>query len=262
MLQAHSFLWHYLWVAPNIFLLVLGFLVWRRGLHLQFPAFFGFAILSSLGQLALYTADIAPSVTPEEFWRVDWASLIVEGILKFVLIGEIFASAFGPYASLARIGRTVIRMVGVVLIFGAALAAAYAPKDSLFGIVYGAHRLEQTVYIVESGLLVLIFFLSSYFHLSLARPVFGITLGLSISACVHLGTWALMANGNLPDSIRYRLDFLNMGAYQVCVFLWFYFLLFPQKASAKIASSATIPLLEEHSQKLADWNKELERLVP
>jgi hypothetical protein len=260
MLQAHSFLWHYLWVAPNLFLLVLALLVWRRGLHVQFPAFFGFAILSSLGQLAVYTADVTPSVSPEGFWRVDWASLIVEGILKFILISEIFASAFGSYASLARTGRTAIRTVGVVLIFGAALAAAYAPKNSLYGIVYGAHRLEQTVYIVESGLLLLIFFLSSYFHLSLARPVFGIALGLSISAFVHLGTWAVMANGNLPNSIHYRLDFLNMGIYQVCVFLWFYFLLFPQKTDAKVASSPATPLLKQ-SENLADWNKELERLV-
>jgi hypothetical protein len=260
MLQAHSFLWHYLWVAPNVLLLFLAFLIWKRGLHSQFPAFFCFAILSAVGQLALYGADIVPSIAPDTFWRVDWASLTVEGIVKFILVGEIFGSAFGSYASLARMGRFAIRTVGIVLIFAAALAAAYTPKDGLFGIVSGAHLLEQTVYIVESGLLVLIFTLSSYFHLSLSRRLFGIALGLSISSFVHLASWAVIANGSLPNSIRYDLDFITMSVYQACVFIWFYFLLFPRRQSAQLESSLVTASLEQ-SEGQEDWNRELERLI-
>jgi hypothetical protein len=63
MLQAHSFLWNYLWVAPNIFLLVLGLIIWKRGFSRQFPAFFAFAILSAAGGLAVFLADILPSVS-------------------------------------------------------------------------------------------------------------------------------------------------------------------------------------------------------
>ena len=96
MLQAHSLLWHYLWVAPNVFLLVLGLLdmeAWSGGSSQpSSPSPF----LVPVGQLAVYAADVRPSVTPENFWRVDWASLLIEGFLKFVVIGEIFAQVFGP----------------------------------------------------------------------------------------------------------------------------------------------------------------------
>jgi hypothetical protein len=253
MLRAHSFLWHYLWVAPNLLLFVLSYRLWRRGCARQFPAFLIFAILGACGQLAVYAADVLPFVSPLTFWRVDWTSLGLEGILKVALIGEIFALVFGSYPSLARIGRSLIRIIGVLLLMTAAVAAGYAPKDQL-AVVYGSQLLEQTTYFIEAGLLVFIFLFSSYFRLSWNRPLFGITLGLSISACVHLATWALIANGGLLESKRLLLVFLNMATFHVSVLIWFYYLLVPLRVAAKPA----VPLPENN---LAVWNRELERLL-
>jgi hypothetical protein len=254
MLRAHSFLWHYLWVAPNVFLLVLAFLIGNSRLRKQFPAFFAFAALAGLCGLTVYLADMSPSVSPENFWRVDWATLLLEGLLKFVLVGEIFANAFGPYSQLARLGKFLIRALGVLLLAAAAIAAAYAPKDSPAAIVSGAHLLEQTIYLVESGLLIFIFLFAGYFSLRLSRPILGIAIGLSLSACVHLGTFAVAANGGLPDQKRIVLDFINMGTYHVSVLIWFYYLVVPHK----IAVRPETPIPENN---LAVWNRELERLL-
>jgi hypothetical protein len=188
------------------------------------------------------------------FWLIDWASLVTEGLIKFILVGEIFGQVFGSYVSLARLGRFLIRGVGVVLILAAALAAAYTPKDGLFGIVSGAHILEQTIYLVEGGLLVFILSLAFYFRLSMSRQVFGITLGLSLSACVHLAMWAIIANVGLANPTRDPLDIIRMATYHACVLIWFYYLLVPQKVPAK----PTISLPENN---LDVWNRELERLV-
>src|SRR5438309_1316994 len=135
MLQKHSFLWHYLWVAPNVLLLVLGFVTWKRGRARQIPVFLAFACLSAISELAVYAADVTPSVTASTFWRIYWASLLVETLLKFALIGAIFAGVFGSYASIARLGKLLIRAVGVVLVLVATLAAAYAPRDGRYGII-------------------------------------------------------------------------------------------------------------------------------
>jgi|SRR5271165_85617 len=254
MLQAHSLLWRYLWVAPNVFLLGLGYLLWKRGLHRRFPAFFAFAALSAVSELAVYWADVSPSVSPGTFWRVVWVSLLVEGPLKFALIGEIFAQVFGSYASLGRLGRQLIRGLGVVLVLAAALLAAYAPMDNTVEVISGAHLLEQAIYLIESGLLLFIFLFAGYFSLRLSRPVLGIALGLAVSACVHLASWAIIANGGLPDSRRIILDFLNMATYHACVLTWFYYLLVPEK----VVIEPAVPLPENN---LAVWNRELERLL-
>jgi hypothetical protein len=254
MLQAHSLLWHYLWVAPNILLLFLAFLLWRRGIREQYPIFFAFAIVGAIEQLVIYAADVIPTASPETWWRIFWVGLVVEGLLKFALLGEIFANVFASYSSLARLGKILTRGVGGVLTLAGAVAAAFAPKDSLFGIVSGAHLLEQTIYLIECGLLVTVFLFSAYFRLRPARPVFGIALGLGISSCFHLATWAVAANGELSESGRSVLDLLHMAAYHVCVLIWFYYLLAPQKVTAK----AAVPLPENN---LDVWNRELERLV-
>jgi hypothetical protein len=254
MLQPHSLLWHYLWLAPSVLLLILAGSMWRLQLFKQFPLFFALAITSAVEQLTLYACDLAPSVSAKTWWQVFWVGLFVEGLLKFALIGQIFAGAFDNYPSVAKVGKLLIRGVGASLLVAAALAAAWAPKDSMFGIVTGAHLLEQTISLVEAGLLVIIFLISSYFHLSLSRALFGIALGLSVTACVDLAVWAVAANAGLPPSRRVILDFAKMGTYHVSVLIWFYYLLVPHKEPVKPAVS-----LPENN--LDVWNRELERLV-
>jgi len=254
MLQAHSFFWHYLWVAPNLLLLVLCVLMWRRRLHRLFPAFLAFAALGAAERLTLYAADVAPSITPVDFWRIYWGALLLEAVLKVTLIAEIFSHLCGSYPSVARLGKSLIRGVAVLLVFAAVGAAAYAQRDNYNWLISGAHLLEQTINLVESGLLLSIFLFAAYFRLSWGHQTFGIALGLSISACVHLGTWAVMANAELSLHQRTLLDFLNMATYHLCVLIWFYYLLGPEKSP-----EPTVPRLPEHN--LDDLNRELERLL-
>jgi hypothetical protein len=254
MFRAHSLLWSYLWVAPNLLLLILAFLMWRRGLIRQVPVFFAFAILTAVADLTEYATDVIPTVSPATYWRADWANLLIQGVLKFALVGEIFAHVFGSHESIARLGRLLIRALGVILVFAAAIAAAYAPQSSTHGIISGAWLLDQTTFIVESGLLLFIFVFSLYFHLVWDRRLFGITLGLSISSCVHLAFWAILGNLGPQDPKRMIFVFLNMATYHAVVLMWFYYLLVPSKAAAKPA----VPLPEND---LEAWNRELERLV-
>jgi len=254
MLQAHSFLWHYLWVAPNLLLFVLALLIWRPKAHREFPVFLFFAVVAPVEQLTVYATDILPSVTPTNWWYVFWVGLLVEALIKVALIGEIFGAVFGLYSSLARLGKSLIISVGVVLVLLAAVIAAHTPKDNIYWIVSNAHIFELAVYVIECGLIIFLFAFAAYFKLHWGRSAFGITLGLGISACVHLATWALMANGNFSARYRNDLDFLNMITYHVCVLIWFYYLLVPPK---NVSTPGPPP--PEHNLEL--WNHELERLL-
>jgi hypothetical protein len=254
MLQAHSLLWHYLWIAPHALQVALGIFLWHSGLSRKFPAFFTFSLIDGFAQLILYAADVAPFISAPAYWNLDSGVLILEGMLKAAVIAEIFAYALGSYESLARLGKRLIQAAGVVLVLAAAVAAAYAPKSDSQGLVFNNFLLEQTIYLVESGLLVSIFLPCYYFRLSWGRQIFGIALGLGISSCVHLATWALIANGAFSPAKRDSLVFLNMGTYHFCVLLWFYFILVPRELKIE----APIPIPESQ---LSVWNRELERLL-
>ncbi|HYM74542.1 MAG TPA: hypothetical protein VE377_01075 [Candidatus Dormibacteraeota bacterium] len=213
-----------------------------------------FAILSAAGDLAVFAADVAPSVSAENFWRIDWVSLLVESLLKFVLIGEIFSRVLAPYPSVSRLGRVLITGFGTALVLVSSLIAAFARGDSSMRLIAGFHLLEQTVFLIELGLVLFLFIFTAHFRLSWDRFSFGLLLGLGISACVHLATWAVVANGAPSSLERTYIDFLNMATYHVCVLIWFYYLLVPQKVVEKIA--VTLP-----ENNLAVWNRELERLL-
>jgi hypothetical protein len=269
MLQAHSLLWDYLWVGPNALLLALGFTLWRRGTWRAFPAFLAFAVFSAAGQIAVFAADVVPSVSPENFWRVDWVSLLIESFLKFFVIGEIFARVLKPYPSISKLGRILVSGLGAVLVLVAALTAAYSRGDSAVRLISGAHILEQTAFMIASGLILFLFLFAAYFQLSWDRPSFGILLGLGISACVHLATWAILANAAPSPRVRTLFAFLIMAVYHACVLIWVYYLLIPEKkrssvqpiAPAKGSLGDPLTTGATHEETLDLWNRELGRLV-
>ena len=254
MLQAHSFLWNYLWVAPNLLLLVLAMVFWIRGLAKQYPAFVVFAVVSAVGEISVFAADVAPFVSAKNFWLIDWANLIIESLLKFVLVGEIFSRVLSSYSSISRFGRLFVSGFGAVLVLGASLVAAFSRGDSTERLVSGFHLLEQTVFIIALGLILFLFLFAGYFRLSWDRIAFGVLLGMGFSACVHLATWAIVANASPSETGRTYINFLNMVAYHVCVLIWFYYVLVPSKAVIK--SAVALP-----ENNLAVWNRELERLL-
>ena len=254
MLQAHSFLWHYLWLAPHFLQLGLGVLMWRKRLHKLFPIFFAYVIFEALEEFLLYFLDVTPSVSFVAFWRAYCAGRIIEGVLKIALVGELFHHLTAPWPVLAKLGYRLISGLGAFLVVLAVVAAAYSPVDNpQVAIISHAHVLEQTFYIVQTGLVLFLFIFAAHFDLSWDSRSFGIAAGFAVLVCEHLAAWAVMASGALMEQ-RHLLDLLNMATYHACVLIWFYYFLVPEKSATK----AAVPLPENN---LAIWNRELERLL-
>ncbi|MGB7131534.1 MAG: hypothetical protein WBD59_12035 [Candidatus Sulfotelmatobacter sp.] len=254
MLQPHSFLWHYLWLGPQFLQVALAIVLWRRRVSKQFPVFFAYLIFGAIEQVTLYVMDALPSVSVTTWWLAFCIGLVIEGLIRLGVMGELFFHLLEPRPAIAKVGRRLITGTGAVLVLLATLAAAYAPLDThQFALGYRATILEQTLYMIESGLILFLFLFAACFSLRWDRPTLGIGLGRGISASVHLATFAVMTSG-ATDEQRYRLDFLNMATYQVCVLIWFYFLLVPRRSSTMSAVS-----LPENN--LDIWNRELERLL-
>jgi hypothetical protein len=233
MLQPHSFLWHYLWLGPCVLLALLAFLTRRRGLHRLFPAFFVYMVFESVQGLTLYALDVLPHVSAEVYWRADIIGLIIEFFVKFAVVWELFAALIRDRPSVAKFGIRLIVCTGVVLAALALLAAAQAPIAH-FAVLSYFRILEETIYLIEAGVMLFIFFFAAYFRLEWEKSSFGIALGLSLSACVGLGVFAVWASGAVFKG-RYVLDVVDMGTYHICVLIWFCYLLSPEWPSASTA---------------------------
>jgi len=253
MLQAHSFLWNYLWLAPHILQVALAILMWRKGLHRLFPVFLAYTVFEAVEEFTLYGLDVLPRVKAETFWQAFWVGLLVESLLKFALTGELFRHLLRAWPTVAKTGNQFITSAGVVLVLVAGLTAGLTQPANPFWLISGAHALQQSMYIVESGLILFIILFAAYFRLTWGRQTFGIVLGLGILSCEHLAAWAISASGILGHQ-SYRLDFVNMGTYHVCVLIWGYYLIVAQKDPERSAI-----LLPENN--LEVWNEEMERLL-
>jgi hypothetical protein len=275
MLQAHSFLWHYLWVAPNALALILAAAIVRRGLHKQYPFFAAYLFVAGLKELCLYGFDLSPRISGNLWWGTFWTGTIVEGLVKFFVVAELLQHLLHPWPSIARMGRNIVSGSGVFFVLVAALSAAYAAPDKSPWFIGGAHILFETLYLTLAGLIISIFLLCTFFKIPWSRRAFGIALGFGVMWCEHLGLWALVAGGVVRN--RVWIDFANMATYHVAVLIWFYYLLVPEKSASNEARDKDkrppqppsvdppSPLSggspEDHHEALEDWNRELERLI-
>jgi hypothetical protein len=253
MLRAHSLLWHYLWLAPDILQLGLAVFIYRRGLQKRFPVFFAYTIYEAIETFTLYAIDVTPWFSGEIYWRAVWISLIVGGLIKFAVIGELLRQLLRTWPALAKTGNQLLTAAGVALTFIAALAAAHTTTDNPHWIVGGGEILQQTLYLIQCGLVLFLFIFAAYFKLTWDRVAFGIAVGFGLVFSQHLAGWALIAGMHLPNN-SVGLAFLNMATYHIAVLIWGYYLLVPERKP--ITSTASLP-----ENNLAVWNRELERLL-
>ena len=255
MLQPHSFLWHYLWLGPHFLQVALAVLMWRRGLHKTFPFFFAYIVFEAAEEFTLYGMDILPSVGVRTWWLAFCAGLIIEGSLNLGVIGELVRRLLRSRPTIANVTARLFTAVAAGLVLLAVLAAAYAPVDHQQYIwSYRGYVLLQSFYLIEGGLALFLFLFVAYTKLIWDRRDFGIALGFGILFCEHVATWSMMATKALPYRLYPLLDFLNMATYHICVLIWCYYLLVPQK-------KATEPAVSFPDNNLATWNRELERLL-
>jgi hypothetical protein len=232
MLYPHSLLWHYLWVGTDVLLLALTLLTWRRQLYKLFPAFFVYLVFEVVQGFVLYAMDLTPGIGGDFYWSAESASVLIEVLVKLAAIWELYSRLVAARPAVAKVGNRLIACAWVALAALALFAAARAPSvDYALRFVSRSQILNEGMYLVEAGLLLFIYVFAAHYHLTWSRQQHGIALGLSISACVGVGVFAIYANRIFLEQWNYLNVFFG-SVYQVCVLIWFYYLLSPTPQSA------------------------------
>jgi hypothetical protein len=245
----HSFLWHYLWLAPRGIQIVIAIVMVRRGLIREFPVFFAYTLFNIAEEGTLFALDHTSWVTPEQYWGTRWVGLALEVPLRLGAIFEIISSVFQDYPGLKQLTRILFRGATVVLLFAAIAVATRAPEDGTFPILSRVHLLDLSMDVMQSGLLLLLIGFSYYFGLSWSSPAYGFAFGLGVFASVGLATEAL----RFWYSPAVDFDFVTMATYHCCALIWLVYLLAPERARRVVKE------LPENN--LEQWNAELQRLL-
>jgi hypothetical protein len=245
----HSFLWHYLWVAPHLLQIAVAVVIIRRKLHREFPLFLGYTVYQIIANVVLFALDHSPSVSPDTYHVAINIDAVLSIALRFAVIYEIFVVVLRPYEALKRLASLVVQFVLVALLGLSLFVATYGPVAAYTSRHISLYiAMDRAASIVQCGLLLVVFVFASYLALSSRSFVFGIAAGLGFYLAVQLALLAISAYVYVPHG-----NIINMAAYHVSVIGWLFYAWAPQPARLAVKN------IPQHQ--LESWNIELERLL-
>jgi hypothetical protein len=237
---------HGLWLAGLFLQPLLLALLALRGMWKKFPLFTAYLACSMLGDAIGY----ALSRNRDAYVHLYLIDEAISVILALGVTYEIFTQLFLSYPALRRLASLTIRVVaGVLISLGAVVIYTHLPIGEK-GLASAVLVVEEASRIVEVGLIMSLFLFSRAFGLHWRQHVFGIVLGLGISAAVRLAAVTIVphsatAAGALTVAVMLSFDF--------SLLIWLGYLLAPER----VTSVAELPKRAQ----LEQWNRAIMELI-
>ncbi|HEX9111290.1 MAG TPA: hypothetical protein VF845_07410 [Terriglobales bacterium] len=232
-------------------LAVVAAVMLRRQRHRDFPVFFSYLLFEILQFCVLFAMSRRlVSVSVPTYVELDLFGRAGSIAFRFGMIQEMLEA---PVAHCAPLRRTVARMLRCAAAVLALLAAVFIGSVYSWNfreLIVPAYAINQTLNILQCGLLVFVFLWHRYLGLKMQDFVVGIALGMGLVAGLEPLLHAL-ENSRAVDSQIF--NFLRMGAYHVSVLIWLYFARVPDKVTSDSAV-ASFPGARK-------WAGELERIT-
>jgi hypothetical protein len=242
----------YLWIAPHVVqAAILGVMIHRKQ-YKQFPMFFWYTGFEILQFLILLLVNYFRLISHEHYHVLFSLGSAVSTVLRFCIIFEILAHVFRNYPALNRSGKMLFRAATLILLVTAVVLSKGGSAGETEHLRFVVSILDRTFSIVQCGLLLSMFVFSRYFSLSWRSSAFGIALGFGIFASVELASSAIRSQ--VGQSGNHFLDYFTMATYHLCVLIWLFYMLAPERPTKY--NSKNLP---EHD--LDTWNQELQRLI-
>lgn len=229
----------YLWVAPHVLLAVVAAVMLRRRRHREFPVFFSYLTFEVLQFCFLFAMSRRlVSVSVSTYAAIDLLGRAGSIALRFGMIQEMLEAPVAYCAPLRRTIARTLRCVAAVLALLAAVFIGSVYSWSVRDLIVPAYAINQTLNILQCGLLAFVFLWHRYLGLKMQNFVVGIALGMGLVAGLEPLLHAL-ENSRAVDSQVF--NFLRMGAYHVSVLIWLYCARVRQEEFASESAVASFP---------------------
>src|SRR5262249_11694847 len=237
---------HNLWLGELVLELFLVLVLMFTKSWKRFPLFTTYAVCMLLGDVASYASLHQVSVRLYVYLGNETLSVV----LALALIYEIFRNLFSSHLALRKLATTTFCVVGALLVFlGVVVLWTHSPIGAK-SMVTTALVVEEAYRILEVGLIMFLFVFSSAFGLHWRQQIFGIVLGLGVSAAIKLAAITFGPHSFITAGV---LNVAIMVSYNSTLLIWLTYVLIPERAT----STAEMPKRAQ----LEQWNQAIMELI-
>ncbi len=223
-----------LWFAAPVLQLGVLVLMFKRGLHRDYPYFFNYTVLQVISVPVL---AIILQVQYNVYYYVYYVNLGLSVLISFAVLQEIFKDAFRPYEALRDLSVILFRWSAlVVFLVGVmwAINAAHKPEN---GVTDSILLAERAVRLMQCGLVFFLLLFSEYLGIARRSLLFGISLGFGLFAAINMLVATGMGNNGLLK--HSTLSKINSAAYLLSVGIWFGYTLIAAPSASKVPQPVT-----------------------
>ncbi len=223
---------HVLWWAGS---LLEGLVLWRgvaTGLFKRYTFFYfylTYVLLQSWVRLLVFHGK------PEWYSHVYWSTQILGGVFGYAVVWGICTHSLSPYPGAARMARSLLTAVFVLLITRVGVVA----WGSELVLPAAAAEIERDVRAVQSILLVVMLLIYAYYRVPLNANLKGILLGYGLY--ISVSVMVLASRALLLENHGFVWRYLQPSAYAAALCIWCSFLWSPA-AEAIPQPSAKAPI--------------------
>jgi hypothetical protein len=221
------------WYIPELLLLLLVFVLLRRGAYRAFPWFFGYAVFGVSADTMRFIARSHPSLYHSVYWTTE-AGYDLLGIL---VMYEVVRVVLGNITR-GRLSRIVFPAL-LVLAFALSLARAHSvPSQFGHGIPFYIMVGEVAVRFVQVFIFAALVTIVSALGLKWRQYPFGVATGFGLYATVML--LATIKFSDFGTRFTFLWSVSSLVAYSVAVLIWIWFFSVPQKVETS-GSQLSVP---------------------
>jgi hypothetical protein len=231
-----------LWLLPLTMLVVIAFVIWRRGLVGRFPLFFSYTLLLPARDAALYFLPRPGDRYSSVYWWGEGVAVLLSLGVVFELVGHFVR----PYPFL----RFLLRVLSVAGVIAGALALALliwgkGPTGADLAFEWIILQ-ERSARFLQVCLLIVAIAMMSRLGLTWHHYSLGIATGFGVYSALDLTLLELRAHLHVVTDAAFVL--LRPAAYNLGVLIWAFYFLRPQSGN---------PVDRLPGSDLANWNDAL-----
>lgn len=188
-------------------LLIVATLV-RKKLHTKFPIFFSYLIFMIGGNFALTVLNTR--ISGFHYFALFWTLGAIGVILGLGIIYEVFLNVLKSYPELLDFSKLLFRGAAAFLFVASVLTALATNGGGASRICAGISLFNNTVELVQCGLLLLVILFQSRLGLSWRTPAVCIALGIGCYAFLDFGSSIFTQHASWRTVVDSVMNVLNV----------------------------------------------------